>query len=131
MGAPEVGTPKEFPQVSPAVDLYPTSDIRFVMIELGKLSTKVDRLISDGDKNSDKLSELSKKVATFETTTKVAAALLTAFAIFIWWVMGDIIKTAVSNSVRSAIIESAVRPQPAAANTPSTPGSPVAPAPKP
>ena len=36
-------TPTEFPSVPPR-DLYPTSDIRFVMVEVGKLTEAVNTL---------------------------------------------------------------------------------------
>lgn len=42
----------------PPQDLYPTSDIRFVLVEIGKLSTKVDRLITDVDKLDNKLGKV-------------------------------------------------------------------------
>jgi hypothetical protein len=105
----QIGTPREYPQVTPPVDLYPTSDIRFVMVELGKLSTKVDRLIDDVKTNSEKTSKLSEKVEKFETTIKVGGALIVIFMGFIWWFVGDHIKTAVTTAMRAGISENAVR----------------------
>lgn len=103
----EVGTPKEFPQVSPPVELYATSDIRFVMVELGKVGTKVDRLIEDTNKNAEKISDLSKTVAKFETTVKVGSACIAIVIAIIIWFFGDIIKSTVSNSIKAAVIENA------------------------
>ncbi len=36
--------PHDFANVPPPKDLYPTSDIRFVLVELGKLTEKIDNL---------------------------------------------------------------------------------------
>jgi hypothetical protein len=47
--------PRQFANVPTPQDLYPTSDIRFVMVELGKLGTKVDRLIQDVDRQGTKI----------------------------------------------------------------------------
>lgn len=101
----DVGTPKEFPSTTPPVDLYAMSDIRFVMREVAALTTKVDRLIADTDKNSDKLSDLAKKAASIETGAKVGTAVILGFLAFIWWVLGDLIKVSVAHSVRTAIVE--------------------------
>jgi hypothetical protein len=49
--------PKDFPQVPPR-DLHPTSDIRFVIVEVTKLSTLVERLISDVKDQDKKLDDL-------------------------------------------------------------------------
>lgn len=53
--------PKDFPGVTPR-DLYPTSDIRFVMIEVGKLSSSVDRLIADVKSQGDKIDAVRHQV---------------------------------------------------------------------
>jgi hypothetical protein len=50
-------TPDEFPQVPPR-DLHPTSDIRFVMVEVAKLSTLVERLIADVGAREKKIDDL-------------------------------------------------------------------------
>jgi len=49
------GPPEQLANVPPPPDLYATSDIRFVMIELGKVSTKVDRLIQDVEGQGTKI----------------------------------------------------------------------------
>ena len=46
--------PREFPSVTPQ-DLHPTSDIRFVMVEIAKLSSSVERLIDDVKVQGEKL----------------------------------------------------------------------------
>jgi hypothetical protein len=46
-----------------AQDLHPTSDIRFVIHEIGKLTTKVDRLIEDVDKHGDKIDAVRHQVS--------------------------------------------------------------------
>lgn len=55
--------PEEFPQVAPR-DLHPTSDIRFVMTEVAKLSTLVERLIKDVGDQEKKIDDLRHQ-ATF------------------------------------------------------------------
>jgi hypothetical protein len=44
-------------------DLYPTSDIRFVLVEIGKLSTKTDRLVEDVKSHSGKIDRLRMTIA--------------------------------------------------------------------
>ncbi len=112
----DVGTPQEYPQVPPPVELYPTSDIRFVMVELGKLSTKVDRLIDDVNDNCEKLSELSQKMSTFETTAKVVGGCVTLLALVFWWAFGDYVKAITTNAIKSAILEQ--QNNPASGNAP-------------
>lgn len=46
--------PSDFPQ-SPPRDLHPTSDIRFVIAEVSKLSAHVERLIEDVKSQNTKL----------------------------------------------------------------------------
>ena len=47
---------------APPKDLYLTSDIRLVMIDMAKLTTKVDRLISDVEKLGGKVEALGNKI---------------------------------------------------------------------
>ncbi len=68
-------TPKEFPQTPPPPDLYATSDIRFVMLEIGKLTANVERLISDVKLHGGKIDDLSHK-ATYIKGWIAAAILL-------------------------------------------------------
>ena len=54
-------TPKDFPGVTPR-DLYPTSDIRFVMVEVGKLSSAVERLIADVKSQGEKVDAMRHQI---------------------------------------------------------------------
>lgn len=45
-----IGTPQEYPSVPPPRELYQTSDIRFVMVEIGKLTTSVEALVRNVEK---------------------------------------------------------------------------------
>lgn len=53
-------TPQDFAQGTPR-DLHPTSDIRFVMVEVGKLTANVERLIADVKSQGDKLDEIKDR----------------------------------------------------------------------
>ncbi|WP_158935077.1 hypothetical protein [Burkholderia sp. S171] len=55
-------TPKEFAEIPPPRDLYATSDIRFVMLEIGKLTASVDRLISDVKSHGEKIDQVRHQV---------------------------------------------------------------------
>lgn len=65
------GTPNEMPEVSPPRDIYPTSDIRMVMIELGKHDVRLQgaedaiaRLVLAVEKATDKLEAAIKEQAS-------------------------------------------------------------------
>lgn len=58
-----VTVPSDFPAVAPR-DLHPTSDIRFVIHELGKLTSQVERLITDVEGHGKKIGEV-KDAITF------------------------------------------------------------------
>jgi hypothetical protein len=60
---PEVTAPSEFPSTTPR-DLHPTTDIRFVIHELGKLTSQVARLIDDVESHGKKIGEV-KDAITF------------------------------------------------------------------
>lgn len=123
-------TPREYAQTPPPRDLHPTSDIRFVIHEIGNLTAKVDRLIEDTKSGSDKISELAKKVSNFEVAAKCIGAAVVLVSIVFWWVFGEHVRTIVNSSIRSAIMESSKGPTvPPAANSPSTPSIPGATAP--
>lgn len=55
--APIQSAPEEYAQVPPR-DLYPTSDLRFVMIEIGKLTASVNRLLDDVKSQGSKIDDL-------------------------------------------------------------------------
>jgi hypothetical protein len=78
--------PKDFPQVQPQ-DLYATSDIRFVMLEIGKLTTKVDRLIEDVKDQGIKISTLNSQ-ATFLKGWIAAAVVIIGVVV---WVASSIL----------------------------------------
>ncbi|WP_166141485.1 hypothetical protein [Methylosinus sp. RM1] len=105
-------TPKEYPQTNPPIELYPTSDIRFVILEIGKLSTKVERLVEDVNKSSEKIGDLSKKMAMFETAAKTIAGAIGIFALVFWWAFGDYVKSVVTSSIRTAFIEQGAKAAP-------------------
>lgn len=72
--------PQDFPDVTPR-DLYPTSDIRFVLLEIGKLTSKVDRLIHDVDKQDEKLDKLLHQSSYIKGAIAIGVALT---GIFVW-----------------------------------------------
>lgn len=90
--------PQSFPSVPPQ-DLHPTSDIRFVMVELGKFGTKIDRLIEDVGKHSEKIGALEKSVDRVRTGAIVAGSILSVVAIVFWWALGDRITSAVRTGI--------------------------------
>ena len=55
-------SPQDFPQTTPR-DLHQTSDIRFVMLSIGELTTKVDALVKAVDSHGDKIDDLRLKVS--------------------------------------------------------------------
>ena len=75
---PTETTPSEFAQVVPR-DLYATSDIRFVMIEIGKLTTAVDRLIEDTKSHGDKIDALRIQAAYIKGGIAVGVLLIGLF----------------------------------------------------
>jgi hypothetical protein len=70
-------TPTEYPQVTPR-DLYPTSDIRFVMVEIGKLTANVDRLIEDVKSHGGKLDDIKHNVSFVRGAVWASAGLIAA-----------------------------------------------------
>lgn len=85
MAKPPIEAPKEpedFPQTTPR-DLHPTSDIRFVMIELAKLSTLVDRLIKDVGSQEEKIDALRHQATYIKGGLAVAVVAIGLFGWFI------------------------------------------------
>lgn len=72
--------PEEFAQATPR-DLHPTSDIRFVMVEMAKLSTLVERLISDVGNQESKIDGLRHQASYIKG---ILAALVVAIGFFGW-----------------------------------------------
>ena len=107
--------PRQFPSVPPPQDLYATSDIRLVMIELGKLSTKADRLIEDVEKHGSRIGTLEKSVDRVRTGAIVSGAIVSVVAVVFWWALGDRISNAVRTGILTApTIEASRAPAPEA-----------------
>ena len=85
MAKPPIEAPKEpddFPQTTPR-DLHPTSDIRFVMIELAKLSTLVERLIKDVGSQEEKIDAPRHQATYIKGGLAVAVVSIGLFGWFI------------------------------------------------
>lgn len=96
---------------SGTTELYETTSIRFVILEIGKLTAKVDRLIVDVDGVSKKASAIDAKISRFEGIVVGGFAVL-FFALWIfWWAMGDHIKAAVDNAFRPTYSSPAAQTQ--------------------
>lgn len=68
--------PTEYAQVPPR-EIYPASDVRTLLIEMGKVSTKVDRLVDDVKDQDKKVDELRQKAAFIQGAIYVSTAFLT------------------------------------------------------
>lgn len=77
-GPDHAGSPtqQELPQGTPR-DLYPTSDIRFVMLEVGKLTANVERLISDVKSQGTKIDEIRHQASYIKGGIAAATAVIT------------------------------------------------------
>lgn len=71
---PRSGTSAEIPTAAPH-DLYATSDIRFVMVEIGKLTTQVSRLIEDVGKHGEKIDLVRHQISFVKGAVWVFGAL--------------------------------------------------------
>jgi hypothetical protein len=69
-----------------AQDLYPTSDIRFVIHEIGKLTAKVDRLIDDVAKHGDKIDAVRHQVTFVKGALWVIGFAMLLFGGIATWV---------------------------------------------
>jgi hypothetical protein len=69
-------SPRQLPSVPPPQDLYQTSDIRFVMIELGKVGVKVDRLIQDVEGQGAKIDAVRHQISFVRGALWVFGALI-------------------------------------------------------
>jgi hypothetical protein len=74
--------------------LYPTSDIRFVLVEIGKLSTKLDHLDETLGKTSAKVESVLQTVDRVKTGAIVASVILSGVLALFWWAIGDRIENA-------------------------------------
>lgn len=89
-------SPREEPQGNPVRDLHPVADIRLVIVDLAKLTERIDNLIErvgdlkvDGKETRDSLFEIKESIASFKGGMKVASALyalaLVLVASFLAW----------------------------------------------
>jgi uncharacterized membrane protein YjjP (DUF1212 family) len=76
------GVPNDEPR-GPPRDLHPTSDIRFVIVEVTKLSTLVERLIKDVGAQEEKLDALRHQATYIKGGLAVAVIALGLFGWFI------------------------------------------------
>jgi hypothetical protein len=76
--------PEEFPQTNPR-DLYATSDIRFVMLKIGELMTKVDTLLVNVEKQGDKIDKLEHKVTFVKGAMWVIGGMLAFLSVAVLW----------------------------------------------
>lgn len=81
---PRTGSSSDIP-TGPPRDLYPLSDIRFVMNDMGKLTAKVDRLIADVEKHGDKIDALGQQMSFFKGAFWVAGLVFAACVAAIGW----------------------------------------------
>lgn len=77
------GPPTDTTDGPPPRDLYRTSDIRFVMMELTKLTVQVERLIADVSKGSDKLDVVRHQISF----VKGAMWVLGIFGALLWGIL--------------------------------------------
>jgi len=87
--APQSGSSASVP-TSPT-DLYDTTDIRFVMREVAKLSTQVDRLIQDVGKHGEKLDDVRHQISFVKGAVSVIGGLIVIFGgVAVWYFKGKI-----------------------------------------
>ncbi|MGU3538883.1 hypothetical protein [Methylobacterium sp. A54F] len=73
----------------PPVELYPMTDIRFVLVRIGELGAKVDRLVDDVSSQSKKIDEVRGKIKFVQGAIWVLGSLLTiAAGVFIAYLSG-------------------------------------------
>ena len=77
-------SPKDFPQAPPR-DLHQTSDIRFVMLSIGELTTKVDALVKAVDGHGDKIDDLRLKVSFVKGAIWVLGGALALLIVAATW----------------------------------------------
>ena len=83
---PPTDTPQEFAQTTPR-DLHPTSDIRFVIKEVSKLSVLVDRLIKDVETQGGKVDKLNTQATFIKGALFAGGIAVGAFGLFITWLV--------------------------------------------
>ena len=93
---PEPEAPEEFPQTTPPIEMFKTSDIRLVMIEVAKLSTLVERLIKDVSKQEDKIDALRHQATYLKGGIAVATVALALFGWFVTQMVNGKLEAALS-----------------------------------
>ena len=79
------------PSAGPPVELYPMTDVRFVILRIGELSVKVDRLIEDVAKQGEKVSDVRDKITFVRGAIWVLGSLLGVVVLALgWYVTGHI-----------------------------------------
>jgi hypothetical protein len=84
----ESGPPPET-SGAPIWELYPVSDIRFVLVEIGKLSTQVQRLIADTGKHGDRIDEVRHQISFVKGALWVIGGLVVIFGAVATWYLKD------------------------------------------
>ncbi len=75
----------------PPRDLYATSDIRFVLVEIGKLGAQVERLIHDTARHGDKIDQVRHQISFVKGALWVVGGLIVMFgAVVIWYLKARI-----------------------------------------
>jgi uncharacterized membrane protein YjjP (DUF1212 family) len=91
----ESSSPGDFPKANPR-DLHPTTDIRFVIVEIAKLTTLIDRLLSDVSEQQNKLDELRQQATYIKGGLAVGAIFIGFFGWFFSQVIDGKMQTILS-----------------------------------
>lgn len=92
-------SPRSMPQVAPPQDLHPMADIRFVIVEVSKLTERIDQLIADVKEHGTRLRTIETAVDRVKTGAYVAGVIFSLVGVVFWWAIGD----KVTLAVRSAL----------------------------
>lgn len=87
--------PTDFASAPPR-DLHPTSDIRFVITEVAKLTTQVERLIQDVDKIDTKVEAVCHQVTFVKGALWVIAGVAALFSVVMTLYLSGVISVTVS-----------------------------------
>jgi hypothetical protein len=83
-GDDQNAAPADFPQVPPR-DLHPTSDIRFVIGEVAKLTVQVERLIDDVRGHGDKIDAVRHQVTFVKGALWVIGGVMAIVLLALGW----------------------------------------------
>ena len=84
----ESGPPPES-SGAPIRELYPVVDIWFILVEIGKLSTQVHRLIADTSKHGEKIDEVRHQISFVKGALWVIGGLVVIFGAVTVWYLKD------------------------------------------